>query len=180
MSIPAQPPFPSRGRCAPPALAPPAAPLGSAHHAMPTLRHKNRPAEQAAVRCCRRRLPVRRPALFRIRPAAKVLFRETGHRPYRDTSAGKRPARIRRPQHFMERRGSCGEPVELPACPAFYHGTAKGTFTGRLPILPSMTKAMETHTPISCSPSARWTNRVTGCRSAARSMSLMNTASASK
>ena len=73
-------------------------------NAMPTLRHKNRPAEQAAVRCCRRRLPVRRPALFRIRPAAEVLLRETGHRPYRDTPAGKRPARIRRPQHSMERR----------------------------------------------------------------------------
>ena len=100
-------------------------------NAMPTLRHKNRPAEQAAVRCCRRRLPIRRQALLRIRPAAEVLLRETGHRPYGDTSAGKRPARIRRPQHFMERRGSCGKPVELPACPAFYHGTAEGTVAGR-------------------------------------------------
>ena len=65
----------------------------------------------------RRSLSERRTVVFRVRPEAEILCRETRDRPHRNHAAAPRPAGVRRPQHLVERRRSRRKTMELPACP---------------------------------------------------------------
>ena len=93
---------------------------------MSAFQNYHRQAQPRAVRCCRGRLPERRTAVQRVRPENKILQQEERACPCRDHAAISCAARISRPGNPLERRGSRGEPVELPACPAHRAGVPGG------------------------------------------------------
>ena len=97
---------------------------------MSAFQNLHRKTQPRAVRCCRCSLPKRRTAVQRVRPENEILQQEERACPRRDHAAVPCAARICRPGNPLERRGSRGEPVELPACPAHRAGVPGGGAEG--------------------------------------------------
>ena len=91
--------------------------FGGDAYSVSAFQNHHRQAQPRTVRCCRGRLPERRTAVQRVRPENEILQQEERACPRRDHAAIPCAARICRPGNALERRRSCGEPVELPACP---------------------------------------------------------------
>ena len=96
--------------------------FGGDAYSVSAFQNHHRQAQPRAVRCCRGCLSERRTAVQRIRPENEILQQEERTCPRRDRAAISCAARICRPSNALERRGSRGEPVELPACPAHRAG----------------------------------------------------------
>lgn len=84
---------------------------------MPTLCCENHSAQQMPVSRCVCLLPERGMAVFRIRPETEKLLPEKRNRPHRNHATATCPARVRRPEYFVERRRSDQEAMDLLACP---------------------------------------------------------------
>ena len=91
--------------------------FGGDAYSVSAFQNHHRQAQPRAVRCCRGRLPERRTAVQRVRPENEILQQEERTCPCRDHAAIPCAARICRPGNALERRGSRGEPVELPSLP---------------------------------------------------------------
>ena len=101
-------------------------PSGGDAYSVSALQNFHRKTQPRAVRCCRGRLSERRTVVQRIRPENEILQQKERTRPCRDHAAAPCAAQICRPGNALERRGSRGEPVELPACPAHRAGVPGG------------------------------------------------------
>ena len=100
--------------------------FGGDAYSVSAFQNHHRQAQPRTVRCCRGRLSKRRTAVQRVRPENKILQQEERACPRRDHAAVPCAARICRPGNPLERRGSRGEPVELPTCPAHRAGISSG------------------------------------------------------
>ena len=100
--------------------------FGGDAYSVSAFQNYHRQAQPRAVRCCRGRLPKRRTAVQRVRPENEILQQEERTCPRRSHAAVPCTTRICRPGNALERRGSRGEPVELPACPAHRAGVPGG------------------------------------------------------
>ena len=100
---------------------------GGDAYSVSAFQNHHRQAQPRAVRCCRGRLSERRTAVQRVRPENKILQQEERTCPCRDHAAVPCATRICRPGDPLERRGSRGEPVELPAYPAHRAGVPGGS-----------------------------------------------------
>ena len=100
--------------------------FGGDAYSVSAFQNYHRQAQPRAVRCCRGSLPKQRTAVQRIRPENEILQQEERACPRRNHAAISCAARICRPSNALERRGSRGEPVELPACPAHRAGVPGG------------------------------------------------------
>ena len=104
--------------------------FGGDAYSVSAFQNHHRQAQPRAVRCCWGCLSERRTAVQRVRPENEILQQEERTCPCRDHAAVLCAARICRQADSLERRGSRGEPVELPACPAHCAGVPGGGAEG--------------------------------------------------
>ena len=99
--------------------------FGGDAYAVSALQNYHRQTQPRAVCCCRSRLPKRRTAVQRVRPENEILQQEERACSRRNHAAVPCATRICRQAKPLERRGSRGESMELPACPAHRAGTSE-------------------------------------------------------